>query len=493
MGESAAPHEEGGPGLGARAAKGAFVSVGGQALKAAIQMVGLVILARLLSPEDYGLVALTAVVVGIGEIFRDFGLSTAAVQARTLSAEQRGNLFWINLGIGCLLAAVVAGVVAPLVATAMNAPALADVMRLLALTFLLNGAATQYRASLERALRFKRIALLDALAPLAGLVVAISLAVGGAGVWALVAQQLTTGVVLLILLVWSGGWLPGPPRRGVDMDGMLRFGWNMVGNQLVGYAANNIDSLLIGWRFGLAPLGLYNRAFQLLMQPYNQIRVPITRVAIPVLSRLQEREDRYWAFLLRGQIALGYTLCVGLLLVAGSARPLTSLLLGERWMEAAPLLALLAIAATLQSLATVAYWVYVTRGLTGHLFTWSLISAAIKISFVGVGSFFGLLGVATGYMLAPLVAWPLSFMWLSRRVELPLPSIYAGAARITLVGALAGGASWGMDQVMTSQPDALAIVANSLAGVAAAACAQVLPAVRRDVLAIRDTLSLLRS
>ncbi len=455
-------------------------------------MAGVVVLARLLSPADYGILALTTVVVGVGEIFRDFGLSTAAVQARTLSGQQRSQLFWINLAIGVLLAGMVV-VAAPFVAQFFGQPALTDVMRALSLTFLLNGAATQYRASLERALRFKRIALIDATSPVFGLAVAIGLALAGAGVWALVAQQLTTGLVLMVMLVVSGGWAPGLPRRGVHMDGMLRFGWNMVGNQLVGYAANNVDSLLIGWRLGIAPLGVYNRAFQLLMQPYNQIRVPITRVAIPILSRLQGEPDRYWAFLLRGQIALGYTLCAALFLVSGSARPVTSLLLGAPWLEASPLLALLAIGASLQSLAMVAYWVYVTKGLTGHLFQWSLISAALKIACIVAGSFFGLVGIATGYAAAPLVAWPLSFLWLSRKVDMPLPAIYAGALRIFLVGGLAGGASFALDVFAThGLPDVVAIVLNTLAGLTAAALALILPGVRSDVLRIRETVGMLR-
>lgn len=486
----AGPNPE--PGLGTRAARGAVVSIAGQGAKAGVQMIGLIVLARLLSPADYGVVALTALVVGVGEILRDFGLSTAAVQAPTLSREQRNNLFWINLGIGAVLAALVVAA-APLMAQFFGSPQLTDVMRALSLTFLLNGAATQYRASLERDLQFRRLALVDASSPVLGLAVAVVLALTGAGVWSLVAQQLTTGTVLLVLLVVSSRWWPGRPRRDAPMRPLLRFGWGMVGNQLVGYAANNVDSLVIGWRFGVAPLGIYNRAFQLLMQPYNQIRVPVTRVAIPILSRLQDQKDRYWAFLLQGQIALGYTLCLGLLFIAGSARPVTHLLLGEQWMQVAPLLALLAIAASLQSLATVASWVYITKGLTGHLFTWSLISAAIKVACVVGGSLFGLVGVAAGYAAAPLIAWPLSFLWLNRKVELPLRAIFAGAARMSLVGALAGATSYAVDTLLTAGlPDVVAILLNTLAGLAAASLALVLPSVRADVASLRDTARMLR-
>lgn len=478
-------------GLGARAAKGAAVSVGGQAGKALVQVIGVIVLARLLSPADYGLLALTTVVVGVGDIFRDFGLSTAAVQTPTLSHPQRSNLFWINTIIGCALAGVTWMLAVP-IAGVFDQPRLSAVVHGLCFLFVLNGAGTQYRASMERALRFKRLAVIDMTSPAVGLIVAIILASRGAGVWALVAQQLTTASMLMISLVIAGRWIPDWPRRGVPMNGMLRFGWNMVGNQLIGYAANNTDALIIGWKMGPAPLGLYNRAFQLLMQPYNQIRVPVTKVAIPVLSRLDRDEDRYFRFVLKGQVALGYSLCIALSLVAAQSRPLTSLLLGERWMEAGPILSMFAVAAVFQTLASVAYWVYVTKALTNHLFRWSLISAAIKITCVLIGSRHGLMGVALGYAVAPMIAWPLSFWWLSRRVKLPLRSLYFGAARIATVCLTVGGASYVVDGMVSSQPDVVAILLSTVAAVGALLVWLVVPAIRADLRTIADMARLVR-
>ena len=422
------------PDLGRQAARGALLTLGGQGVRMALQIVAVVVLARLLEPRDYGLFAMVLAVVGVGEIFRDFGLSSAAVQARSLSRRQRDNLFWINTLIGTCLAAITYAAAVPLAAL-YDEPALVDVARALAVAFVLNGAATQFRADLVRRLRFRSLAVADVIAPAVGLAVAVTTALTGWGVWALVAQSLTQSLVLLLALVLAAGWLPGRPHRRENMRGLLRFGWHLVATQLVGYAANNVDSLLIGLRFGAAPLGIYSRAFQLLMTPLSQLRAPTTTVALPVLSRLSDDEQRYGQFLCRGQLALGYTLVCGLAVVAGAAGPVTELFLGERWASVTPLLRLLAIAGGLQTLSYVGYWVYLSRGLTGALLRYSLVTAAIKIGCVVVGSTWGVVGVAAGYALAPALAWPLSLWWLSRRTALPVRALLAGGLRVLLVAA----------------------------------------------------------
>lgn len=459
----------------------------GQALRIAVQVLSVVILARLLSPGDYGLLAMVAAVIGVADIFRDFGLSTAAIQAKTLSRKQRSNLFWINSSIGFLLSVLV-WVAAPLIAGLYQQPSLVPIAQSLAWTFLLNGMATQYRADLNRSLRFTRLATADVVAPVVALGVAAALAASGAGYWALVVQQLVQYTVMLVIVVAGSRWLPGKPSKKTSMDGMLRFGWNIAATQLIGYASNNADSVIIGLRFGAGPLGQYDRAFQLLMNPLNQVRSPVTRIAIPILAKLQDDEKRYSAFLLRGQLALGHTLGFVLGAGAGACVPLTAVFLGTgEWSGVAPILSLLAIAGVFQVLAFVGYWVYVTRGLTRNLVQYTVVSSVIRVSLILLGSQWGVLGVAAGYAIAPALTWPLSFWWLSRCTVLPLRGLYLGAFRIVLMSGVAGGSAWG---VATALAHASALVALLSAGGAAlivcAAFALVFPPLRRDTLEILD-------
>lgn len=480
------------PGLGAQAARGAAVTLAAQGGKVLVQVVSVVVLARLLSPHDYGLIAMVLAIIGVGELFRDFGLSSAAIQATTVTRGQRDNLFWVNAGIGAALAVLVffgAG----LIAAAFGQSELVPISHALALTFLINGLGTQYRADLVRRLKFSSVAVADILAPAVALLIAIGGALLGWGYWALVAQQLSQAAVLLAVLVVAARWLPGLPKRRESIRGFVRFGWNMLASQLVSYVSNNIDNVLVGIRFGTVSLGLYSRAFQLLMTPLNQVRIPLTTVALPVFSRLKDERDRFAEWLIRGQLALGYTIVAGLALVAGAAEPLTAILLGEQWLEAAPILRLFAVAGIFQILAFVGYWVYVSRALTGVLLRYSLVSAAIKIVCIGIGSFGGVLGIAIAYAIAPAISWPISLWWLSRHTEVPTARLYAGAARILTLAALAAGASGGAAWLCGSLPDLVQVAAALLAAVAVyAAGALLIPAVRRDLTGVLDAARMIR-
>jgi O-antigen/teichoic acid export membrane protein len=480
------------PRLGAQAARGAAVTLAAQGGKVLVQVVSVVILARLLSPHDYGLIAMVLAIIGVGELFRDFGLSSAAIQATTVTRGQRDNLFWVNAGIGAGLSVVVF-VGAGLIAAAFGQPELVPISHALALTFLINGLGTQYRADLVRRLRFSAVATADIAAPAVALVIAIGGALLGWGYWALVAQQLSQALLLLVVLVVAAGWIPRLPRRGEPIRGFLAFGWNMLASQLVSYISNNVDNVLVGIRFGPISLGLYSRAFQLLMTPLNQVRIPLTTVALPVFSRLKDERDRFADWLCRGQLALGYTIVAGLALVAGAAEPMTALLLGTQWMDAAPILRLFAIAGIFQILAFVGYWVYVSRALTGDLLRYSLVSAAIKITCIAIGSSGGVLGVAIAYAVAPAISWPISLWWLSRRTNIPTARLYAGAARVLALAVLAAGAAGGAAWLCSSWWSIIQVSAAAVAALAVyVLAALIVPAVRRDLAGVLEAARMVR-
>jgi O-antigen/teichoic acid export membrane protein len=466
--------------LGRVAARGAGVTLAGQGARILLQLASVTVLARLLSPEDYGLLAVGLVVVGIGEVFRDLGLSTAAIRTPDLTRAQRDGLFWLNVAAGTVLAAVALLAAGP-VAAAFGEPELADIVRCLSLTFLLNGLAAQYRAGLTRELRFGAVAGVDLGAQLVAFGVAVTAAVAGAGYWALVAQQLTQGAVALVLVVALGRWVPGRPRRGVGLWPLVRFGGGLTGTHLVFYVGNNLDNLVLGLTAGPAALGIYNRGFQLLMTPLNQLRSPATSVAVPVLSRLQDDLDRSGEYLRRSQLALGFSLVAGMALVAGAAGPLVDVLLGDRWAQVAPVLALLAVAGSAQTLSFVGFWVYLSRGLSGALFRYTMVTLALSAACIGAGSWFGVVGVAAGYATAALLEWPLSLWWLSRVTVLPVRALYLGALRITACAVTAGTACHAATQLTAGWPSAGRLAAGLLAGLAAYGLAALVPGIRRDL------------
>ncbi|RCK70065.1 lipopolysaccharide biosynthesis protein [Desertihabitans brevis] len=467
--------------LRGKAARGSKVVMLGQASRILIQTVSVVVLARLLVPADYGFFALALAVVSLGEVLRDFGLSTAAIQARTLSRGQQVNLWWINLGLGTALA-LLCLLGAPLLTQVGGYAEAAHLLQLMAVCFVLNGLMAQHRADLSRRLRFGALAVADVVGPAVGLVAAVVAAAAGLGYWALAVQQVGGVLVTATVVVVAAGWWPGLPDRSADVRPMLKFGIGMVGTQLVGFCSNNVDTLVVAWRSSPAQLGVYNRAFQLLMQTLNQLRNPTTTVAVPVLSRLQDGGSEADRMIVRGQAALGYTLVAGTAFAAGAAAPVIALALGPGWAEAVPLFTALAAAGAFQTIGYVNYWVFVSRGLSGRLFRYSLLSLGLRVAFVLLGSQWGVLGVAIGYAVAPAVALPLSYTILSRWTDIPARALHWGALRIVLCGAAAALAARGAQELLAGTPSVVQLLGCLLATAAAyGLAALVVPAVRRDL------------
>lgn len=481
-----------GSNLARRAARGGGATLLGQGIRILLQVGSVAVLARLIDREDFGLFAMAMTFVALSEIFRDFGLSNAAIQAPSLSVRERDQLFWANTAIGATLAVLIAAG-SPLLELIFGQAGLAPLAVGLAASFILNGIQTQYRVSLNRSLRLGALAIIDVAAPLAGAVAAILAASAGWGAWALVLQLNVTAATGLLLLMPTAGWLPGRPRRGVPLGHFLRFGGTMVASQLVNFAAGNIDTLLIGRLLGTGPLGIYNRGSQLLMTPLTQLRAPLSRVAIPVLSRLQDDTRRFADFLCRGQLLLGYTILPLLAFVAGASVPIVTVFLGPSWIDAAPVLTLLAVAGAFQTLAYVAYWGYVSQGLTGALLRFTFMSASLKIVCVLIGSTGGIVGVAAGVAAEPILSWPMAIWWLSRSAPTPVARLYAGVARLAPLAILAGLAAAGTAHLTAEAGPLLAILAAGGSVLAVYALGAVLPVVRRDLLDLRRTVTLMLS
>lgn len=480
------------PSLGRMAAGGALVTMGGQLAKIAVQFGGVILLARLLTPRDYGLVTMVLAIVGVGEVLRDFGLSSAAIQARHLSRGQRDNLFWINTAIGLVLALVVF-LMAGRIAAFYGEPLLRGLAQAIALTFLLNGLTTQYRAHLTRELRFKRLTAAEVGGQLAGLAVAVVLALAGYGYWALVVQQIVQAAMILAVMVAAARWLPGLPKRDAEVRSFLRFGGNVMASQLLAWFSNNVGQILIGNRLGAAPLGLYNRAFALVAMPLTQLNAPATSVALPVLSRLQGDPARYAAFLLRGQAALMHFLIAVFAFACAQAEPLIVLTLGARWAEAVPMFQALAVGAVFQSAGYAAYWVFMSKGLTASQLRYAVISRTLVIACIASGAQWGALGVAMGYAVGSALSWPLALWWLGRISDAPVRGMAGNGVRAIAGYALCGVVSYGTAaHWATALPMKLALGAAAGAATFAAVCA-LWPGFRRDVAGILHTHTLLRT
>lgn len=488
-----APGAGTGTDLARSAARGAATTTAARAVRIVVQIAGLVVLARLLTPEDYGLVAIVGTLAGVAELLRDFGLSNAAIQAPVVTAAQRSNLHWVNLGLGVLFAGAMVALAEP-IADAFGNRDLVGVVRWMAVVVVLNSWATQYRAALSRDLRFTALATLEIVSLVVGTALAVVLAWQGWGYWALVAMQLLTAAVMCVGSTLQGGWWPQRFRRGVPLRSFLRFGSQVFAAQLLGYASRNVDTIVAGLRFGVPASGLYNRAFQLMAMPITQLTYPAGKVALPVLSRLQDDDARFERYLLRGQTVLLHALLPIVALVCALPEQIIDIALGPTWSQAAPILQILALGAFFEAANFSPSWVLQATGATGMLLRYTLVAKPLMIVLIVAGSQLGLEGIALGYAVGAALTWPLGLLWV-RRVRaatarhLFLNGAVAVSGHIAIAACVAG-------VVRVLAPDsawtALVVGAGTLA-VVTALLALVWPAWRRGVLSLLWTVQLARA
>jgi PST family polysaccharide transporter len=396
-----------------------MLTLSSQAAQFLLQSVATVVLARLLLPADYGLVAMVTAITGMAQAFADLGLSPATIQQPEINHEQVSTLFWINVGFGLALMSITASL-APALAWFYRDSRLVAITLVVSSTFIINGLRVQHDALLRRQMRFKALAVRDIISYLIAVSIAIILAWYGARYWALVALPLILNTTSLLLSWLMVRWLPGLPRRGVGVRSIVKYGGNVAVSYFILNIARSTDSILIGWRWGAGPLGLYSRASNLLMLPVRQLGIPASAVAIPAFSRIQADPDRLARYYLRTVNVIMWISApiFGFLFVA--AKPVIVLALGARWQEAAPVFQLLAIFALGQLLIDATVWLLVSRGKSLHFLQLVLAVAPIMIAGYAAGLPFGIKAVALSGSLVMLIAFPgvLKFSFVGTKITL---------------------------------------------------------------------------
>ncbi len=342
--------------------------------------------------------AMVVAITGLANIFSNLGLSTATIQKAEINHAQVSTLFWVNATVGGLVTLIVA-VISPVVAWFYKEPALLYVMLSLSINFLISSLAVQHNALLTRQMRFYSLAKIQVISMLIGVVVAIVAAKHGFGYWALVLNSLISTVSNVAGAWLALGWIPGLPRRNAGVLPLLRFGGDVVGFNVINYFSRNLDNVLIGRYWGSVSLGLYSKAYQLLMMPITNLRDPLISVAMPTLSRLQQEPNEYRNYHRELVSVLAF---ISMPLVAfmfiGSDH-LIRLVLGDQWMGASKLFKILAFAAFIQTVGSTRGTVLLSVGKSRRYF----ILGAVRALFICLAFTFGLPWGAEGVAIAYVV------------------------------------------------------------------------------------------
>lgn len=427
--------------MGGRFARGGMVTAGAQAVKFVLSTAAMVVVARLLTPLDYGLIGMVAILVNFVGMFQYLGLATATVKWSELNHQQVSTLFWINSGlsVGVSLLTLASG---PLLAWFYQEPRLVGITIGYAFSLFMTGLYIQHEAILMRQMRFVVIAVIEIASMTIGLTAAIWAAWFGAGYWALVLNQLVMTLVTLVGIWAACRWRPGLPRLGTGVRSMLSYGGNLTGYNLMTFFARNLDNALIGRFWGAHQLGIYSRAYQMLLMPIGQIITPLGTVAVPALSRLANSPERYRAAYLKMLEKIAMITMPGIIFMVATSDWLVVFLLGAQWQDTSRIFMLLGMAAIIQPITRTSAWLFITQGRAREKFEWGVMGGAIAIVSIVVGMPWGATGVAASYAAADLfISTPLLFWYVGRRGPVRARDIYStiapsACAAICSLGAL---------------------------------------------------------
>ena len=426
-------------GLQSASAKGSLAILLSQVLKLGLQFGTQLILARLLFPSDFGLIAMIAPVIGFVMIINDIGFGQVIVQKEKIYQQQISNLFWINLTLG---AAFCLGLIilAPLAASMYGEPKIANLLMAMALIIPLGTIGIVPTAFLSRNLQFVKQAKIEISAAVVGSAITIYGSWMGLGYWALALGQIFATVITVCCTWYICKWTPSRPVRSVSVRDEFLFGRNVTATNIANFTIKSTDALLIGAVKGPVELGFYDRSYRLLMQPLNQLLLPVTRVAVPVLSNLLNdglafRET--YIFMVRLLVAATVP---GLVVCAVDGQTLIGFLMGPRWLEAAPIFEWFCIGGLASAIFASTTWLFISQNKTGQLLRYSMTAALINVVACFVGISWGARGVA--------MVSSLSFLLLQT------PIMLYGALSISPVG--------GKELAMALYPSALATILSFL-------------------------------
>lgn len=374
------------------------------------------VIARIIGPDSYGLIAMLAIFMAVSQVFIDGGFSNALIQCKERSERDYSTVFWVNVVISLVVYAALF-VAAPYIAAFYNQPLLAPITRVYSLNLVLNSLVAVNRTRLMVAVDFKTQSKISfwsaALSGVAGVVMALM----GMGVWALVWQAIVLAVLNVLLSVYYVRWLP---RHGFSRESFSRlfgFGSKLLAAGLISALYSKLYDMVIGKRFAQGTLGLYSRADKFNQFASSNIGGVLSRVSFPVLSRIQDDDDRLRAAYrkyMQVSALVVFPLIMGL---CGVARPLIELLLGSEWMGCVPLLQILSLAYVWDIVILVNLNLIYVKGRSDIVLRLEVIKKSIAIGILLLTLPFGLTVICAGRVVYSLIALYLNTVYTRRLLD----------------------------------------------------------------------------
>lgn len=386
------------------AASGAKWTSVSRGVSTGLQFIQLAVLARLLSPEDFGLMSMIMVVIGFARAYMDMGIGKAIIHRQDSTDDQLSSLYWLNLAAGALVFGAVLLCI-PWIVAFYKEPRLDDLLVWASLLFVIVPFGQQFQILLQKELRFKTLAIVTITSSLVGVTFAIVSALLGQGVYALIWGQLTNAATrtAIFMVIGYRNWRPELHFKWSDLEGYLEFGIYQMGDKTMNYFSQNIDYILIGRYLGSEILGYYTIAFQLVIVPIQKINPVLTKVAFPIFAKKQNQN----ASLSRGYIEMSkilalivFPLLIGLAVTSPVAIPV---FMGDGWQMSIVLIQILVMVGLARTLANPSGTLYLSKGRADIGFKFNLVTAIANgiVFFLCVQQ--GVIAVAWGFAILNVI------------------------------------------------------------------------------------------
>jgi PST family polysaccharide transporter len=427
--------------LGRLALRGGAASVVSVYCNGVLQIIATVVLARLLTPEDFGLVAIVTVLTSFAPNLIDFGLGDATAQRNKITRGQVSSLFWLSSGIGLAVAAIVSAC-SPLIAWMYREPRLGSVALFYAITFVLLGMSCQHLALLRRTMQFAVIAKIQVLSALAGLAIAIPIAMSGYGYWALVIRPIVSTTCMAAGAWLACRWRPGLPVFDSEVKSMVRFGTHVVGFSVMYSLTKATDRIALGLFYRPNEVGYYQNANTLYENSIPAALVQLHAVGSAALSKLQSNpaalEQKYEAAL----SALAFFVMPIAAILSVTAKDVTIMLFGEKWRAAGLLLSIIALRGIFQVIEVSQGWLHLSIGRPERWRNWGIVTAIVQVVAILGGLPFGAKGVAIAIVVTSLIiAFP-SISYAGRPVGIGAALVTRAVSRQLLGAIITAAGGW---------------------------------------------------
>jgi len=393
-----------------RGAVWSFIDAAGNRI---VQFVISVILARLLAPEQFGLIAMLTIFMAVAQAFLDSGFGLALVQKKEITEADTSSVFYFNLAIGSVLTGLLY-LAAPWIAAYYERPDLSSLTRALSFVLVINSFAVVQTAMLTRHVAFKLQTKVSLISVLCSGAIGVVLAYRGFGVWSLVAQQISRAILNVVLLWVLNRWRPALVFSFSALRRMFTFGSRMLASALLNQVFDNIYYPLIGKVFTPASLGHYARAVRLEELPSMTLTTVVTRVTIPVFSSIQEDNARLKKGLRKALCTLVFMNAPMMLLLAATAPALVKVMLTDKWLPCVPYLQLLCIQGLLYPLHAINLSILMAKGRSDLFLRLEMIKKALVVCNVLITWRWGIVAIIIGQIVLGLVSYFLNSYYSGR-------------------------------------------------------------------------------